>query len=193
MYHSRLYHSGCGLAAILATLSLLSTPLGCGRATREPNVFVRPDPLEVSAAVEGPIPEGTMPQVSQVPPQPEPVQRPKITLLEPRAGEQVPQFGAAVRFRIEGKDLPEGTQPVVFIRDATGLETNWWPYRPRRDLLAGPGVWTCGVQYGEPRDTGGRFAVVVRLLPEAEAPAQGDVGLLPNGLATSEVVEVVRR
>jgi hypothetical protein len=189
MRYVRSYRSGFGPVAILMVLLVLSAVIGCDRASRETDVFVRPEPLEVST-VEAAAPEGTAAQAKAVPQQA--VQMTKITLLAPRPGEQVPQFGAAVRFKIEG-DLPEGTQPVVFLRDATGLDTNWWPYRCRHDLLAGPGGYSCGVQYGEPRDSGRNFAVVVRLLPEAECPATGDVGLLPNGLATSEIVEVIRQ
>jgi hypothetical protein len=120
---------------------------------------------------------------------------PKITILAPRPGEWVPQFGESVRFRLEG-ELPAGTQPVIFIRDGTGLDTNWWVYRPRRDFLAGRDDWICGVQYGESRDGGRKFAVVVMILEEATCPSQGVVGPLPNpddARAISGIVEVVRQ
>jgi hypothetical protein len=171
-------------------LLAVSGILGCSRHASP--VFVRPEPLAAGESQQ--VNEEATPTEDTRPAEVERtvVEPAKLTLLEPQTGDRVPQFGADARFKIEG-DLPEGTQPVVFLRDATGLDTNWWPYRCRRDLLAGPGVWTCGVQYGEPRDSGGHFAVVVRILNEAEAPAPGDMGPLPDGLATSEVAEVVRQ
>jgi len=116
-------------------------------------------------------------------------EQPFIDLLEPLDGDQVTQKGAVVRFRVSGA-IPQGVRPIVFVRDATGLESNWWAWVP---TPTSAGVWECGVQYGEPRDAGRRLAVLVLMLPEAACPPAGTVGFLPAGaLARCALGKVVR-
>lgn len=115
---------------------------------------------------------------------------PSVQLLSPRAQERVPQLGARVRFRLGSEPAPS-VRPVVLVRDGTGLdESNWWampaPTRGRQE-------WDAPVQFGEARDSGRHFSVIVLLLKAEDCPPPGLVGALPSGaLAESERVEVIR-
>lgn len=177
------------LVALGAAVSVAAA--GCARNDRE--VFARPELHAADRPAEsaGGAPSAALAQADSVP-APRRAPAIEVRIVDPAPGARVPQFGAAVRLQIRGQ-LAAGEAPVVFVRDGTGSEVNWWPQGPAwRD--AG-GQWICPVgQFGVPEDTGRRFAIVVLVLPAGQTPAVGSVGALPaSAAARSELVEVIRR
>lgn len=177
--------------------------LGCARQPPSPIwIEVEPATLAAEGRVSTQEPPQAEAQESQKPavqiglnaasesPTPSPL---RISILSPHPKEQVAQIGE-VRFRIRGT-LSPGHQPVLYIRDATGLESNWWSYIPRR-AFGSRDEWICGVQFGEPRDRGKTLAILVLILPADAVPSQGTVGFLPSAdmvAASSEMVKVIRK
>lgn len=165
----------------------LAVMTGCTRPPDAPAVFVRSGEDPGPAETAGPAPQ---PAAAPAPPE----TRARRTggklsarILTPADGASVSWMETA-RFRVEG-DLPAGAEPVLFVRDATGLDTNWWCYQPTRTSER---EFTTGVQFGVPEEQGS-FRLAVLLLPADEVPAHGSVGLLPaQPLAQSTIVAVSR-
>jgi len=113
-----------------------------------------------------------------------------VKITEPRPGAQVSQYGENVRVKVSGA-LPDGDAVCVFVRDATGLDSNWWTWRAFR--TSDSSIWQAPIQFGERVDSGRPIAITGLVLPESQIDSLPTVGALPGDpIARSEIVEISR-